>query len=348
MDHHPHTQRTADFGLLMQLSLQFGALFPPETMNRMLQRLPTQRYQCAETHLEVGYLYSLSRTGRWREALAQLGDEDTSSTPYEIRYLLMTLALEQNRRDAASQIGGRVSDFDSPYHGEDLFRAVRFLLETGRADSARTLMNFVEIPTIRARIQKALSKTQSSAPSPELADALIQLVKADADGLFWFTQPFEKWQDSIDVVILQILMTANRDRYTALLRVIESLPNFRSDGYLRLQLPKNAWLQDFYDPLLAKWLLQTPVEGLGDQPDVAHAAAAAAQAGQFGDAERLMQHAGRVGNDIYDLYLSGYAVGLARQGKYREAARAARRIGVPEYRVYALANIAAELKKRGL
>ncbi|MCS7208737.1 MAG: hypothetical protein NZ874_04115 [Fimbriimonadales bacterium] len=49
-----------------------------------------------------------------------------------------------------------------------------------------------------------------------------------------------------------------------------------------------------------------------------------------------------------DIYSAGYAVGLAKQGKFRQAAREARRIRFPEYRVCALARIAAEMKKRGL
>jgi hypothetical protein len=49
-----------------------------------------------------------------------------------------------------------------------------------------------------------------------------------------------------------------------------------------------------------------------------------------------------------EAYRAGYAVGLAKRGRFREAVRMARRLPYAEYRVHALANIAAELKQRGL
>jgi uncharacterized membrane protein YukC len=41
-------------------------------------------------------------------------------------------------------------------------------------------------------------------------------------------------------------------------------------------------------------------------------------------------------------------VGLAKRGRFREAVRMARRLPYAEYRVHALANIAVELKRRGM
>ncbi|MCS6922916.1 MAG: hypothetical protein NZM10_00905 [Fimbriimonadales bacterium] len=340
-----HTQQTADFNLLARLSLQFGMLLPPETMNRLLQRLPTQRYQCAETHLTRGYLYSLGSAGRWREALQQPLLADALHSGHELRWLLTALALEQNRPDAAQKLGRRITD--PLCELEAVFTAARFLLETGRPDAARALVNFVEIPNIRARIQQAIRRSRASALSPELADALAQLAQVNAYALYRFTK-IALWQDALDTLALHALFLGDRNAYPALMRVIESQPSLQAESHLRYQISLNAWLQDFYDPFLAQWLLRTSGQDLGDQQNLARAAAAAAQAGQFSDAQRLMQRAGRVSRCLHDVDLSGYAVGLARQGRHREAVRTARRIGVTEYRVYALANIAAEMKRRGL
>ncbi|MCS7064710.1 MAG: hypothetical protein NZL85_00400 [Fimbriimonadales bacterium] len=78
-----------------------------------------------------------------------------------------------------------------------------------------------------------------------------------------------------------------------------------------------------------------------------HTAAAAAQAGRLQEAERLRREAGRVDWHLNAIYEAGYAIGLAKKGEFHAAARWARGVADPSWRTYALAEVAAELKKRG-
>jgi tetratricopeptide (TPR) repeat protein len=76
--------------------------------------------------------------------------------------------------------------------------------------------------------------------------------------------------------------------------------------------------------------------------------AAVAQAGRLEDAEAILRAAPSVPQYDTEAYRAGYAIGLAKRGRFREAVRMARRLPYAEYRVHALANIAVELKRRGL
>jgi hypothetical protein len=66
------------------------------------------------------------------------------------------------------------------------------------------------------------------------------------------------------------------------------------------------------------------------------------------DAEAILRAAPAYPEYDMDAYRAGYAIGLAKRGRFREAVRMARRLPYAEYRVHALANIAVELKRRGL
>jgi len=84
------------------------------------------------------------------------------------------------------------------------------------------------------------------------------------------------------------------------------------------------------------------------QKYLVYAASAAAQTGRLREAERLRREAGRVDRTLNTVYEAGYAVGLAVRGHFRAAAWWARGIPDPAWRAYALAEIAAEMKKRGM
>ena len=67
-----------------------------------------------------------------------------------------------------------------------------------------------------------------------------------------------------------------------------------------------------------------------------------------GTAEAILRAAHAYPEYDMDAYRAGYAIGLAKRGRFREAVRLARRLPYAVYRVHALANIAAELKQRGM
>ncbi|MCS7300042.1 MAG: hypothetical protein NZ556_00600 [Fimbriimonadales bacterium] len=216
----------------------------------------------------------------------------------------------------------------------------------------------LSVPDLPARIRRGIEKRlpPSQTPSDAVVDALQQLALHEplAFYIFLFASSSNRIRQTdssmfgIDFAASRLVLAGNWRGYSAVLTLWQKgfFPN-PDKSMERTFLPRRMFWQQRYDPRLTDWLLSLPSDE--DMSfDFAFAAAAAAQAGAFDDAKRLLQHAGDLSRDLRDIYSAGYAVGLAKQGKFRQAAREARRIPSPEYRVCALARIAAEMKKRGL
>ncbi|MDM7461440.1 MAG: hypothetical protein P3X24_007310 [bacterium] len=336
-----HNQKTIDMAQLTLLSMQFSVLLSPDTMERIILRLPTQRYECAENHLLAGYQYGLGATGQWRKLLRELERSHTLEYAPALRWLLMAEALEQNQQAFARRIGKRVTEPIGEL--EDAFSVVQVLLESGRTETARKLVNFIETPTLHESFEQQLRKLRARSVEPEIIEAIQQIHKISPFQIYLYGS-FEVSDLSL---FTSAVLSGEYRIYPAVLSIAQQRPAYWEEPELRYFIPRNAWRQGFYDSRLAEWFLRTPCEDFGDRQRVAYVAASAARQGRFDEAERLLQHAGWVERDLIEVYRAGYAVGLARQGRYREAVRAARRLSIGELRVYALSHIAAEMRRRG-
>jgi hypothetical protein len=62
-----HTQKTISYDTLYTLAARFTEHLPAATMERILRQLPTDKYECAATHLRGGYIIGLLNAGRWSD-----------------------------------------------------------------------------------------------------------------------------------------------------------------------------------------------------------------------------------------------------------------------------------------
>ncbi len=337
-----HNQKTIDMAQLTLLSMQLSVLLSPDTMERIIARLPTQRYHCAESHLQVGCLYGLGVAGRWQELLRRMERSKLLDFAPELRWLLLAEAIEQNQQAFARRIGKRITEPIGEL--DNVFSVVQVLLESGRTETARKLVDFIETPTLHESFEQQLRKLRAQSVEPAIVDAIQQMYKVSPFQTYQYL-PFVEFDPSI---ALGAVLSGEYRTYPAAIQIAQQRPAYWKRIELKYYIPRNAWRQGFYDSRLAESLLRAPCEDFGDRRRVIYVAASAARQGRFDEAERLLQHAGRVERELIEVYRAGYAVGLARQGRHREAVRAARRLRIDEYRIYALSHIAAEMKRQGL
>jgi len=67
-----HTQKTISHDTLYTLAARFTEHLPAATMERILRQLPTDKYECAATHLRRGYITGLLNAGRWSDLVRAL------------------------------------------------------------------------------------------------------------------------------------------------------------------------------------------------------------------------------------------------------------------------------------
>ncbi len=351
-----HTQSNADFDLLVHLSARFSETLPPATMRALLRRLPVGRYQCAESHLNEGYLYGLARAGRWQEVRREIKLKNGLIAEPEQKLWLAVAALAQNRNDLAKQMGIDLSARNlSP---STALLVAYYLLEQGQTQLAKESVNRVTVPPIPVRVRQEVQNLLSA--TSVRSDAILQAIQELAlhEPYLWSkighspqirivgqtpNSLLNFFRGDCRISAGRAVLCANRRVYPAILTLLNE--GFLSDGATEWSLPRAMLWQDDYDPSLAEWLLNSPD---GDRFCFAYGAAAAAQAGRFEDAERLMRKVGGISRGWYDTYRRGYAVGLAKQGEFRAALWEARRIRSDTLRIGALARIAAEMRRQGL
>jgi hypothetical protein len=158
--------------------------------------------------------------------------------------------------------------------------------------------------------------------------------------------PLSVLKDILSTAMDWTLLRGDWQRYPTMLTLLrEGILPSEEVNLADWFLPRNMLWQDRYEPSLANWLLSLPD---AEETDLVYGAAAAAQAGQLEDAERLIRAAGSAASSWSDVYRMGYAVGLAKKSEFRQAVREARRIRIDESRIGALARIAAEMRRQGL
>ncbi|GIV06774.1 MAG: hypothetical protein KatS3mg016_2349 [Fimbriimonadales bacterium] len=233
-----------------------------------------------------------------------------------------------------------------------------YLLEQGQTQQAKEFVNRVTIPPLPIRIRQAVREYLSA--TSVRSDTVLQAIQELALHEPWLfrqigyfpqrrvvgatpSSSLNLLKDYCSFSVVRTTLSANRQVYPAILTLLNE--GFLNDGATGWVLPRAMLWQDCYDPSLAGWLLNSPD---GDRFSFAYGAAAAAQAGRFEDAERLMRKVGGISRDWYDIYRRGYAVGLAKKGEFRAALWEARRIRSDIYRIGSLARIAAEMRRQGL
>lgn len=301
-----HTQQTIDFDALYTLSVRFTECLPAETMQRMLNRLPTDAYECAETHLRGGYLQGLVNTRRWGALTAA------------------------RARDSDFEIRGIPSRWIT----------VAGLLQTGKVSEARTLIR--KNPEYnRARwVQSQLQSLQQKYPTipQETLRALERIT------LQWIA-PYEFLDLSFaSSLALGIVMSGSERFFGDAAQVIRWTDSANPHITNAPLVFESAYYLGLDDPALDELIRATDPEEIYWVRGVA----AVAQAGRLEQAESLLQRAGRLSDSDAATYRAGYAIGLAKRGRYREAVRMARGLPYAGHRIFALANIAAELKKQGM
>jgi len=233
-----------------------------------------------------------------------------------------------------------------------------YLLEQGQTQQAKEFVNRVRYAPFSTRVRQAVREYLSA--TSMRSDAILQAIQELALHEPWLfrqigyfpprrvvgetpNSALKLLQDDCSFSVERTTLSANRRVYPVILTLLNE--GFLSDGAIGWVLPRAMLWQDCYDPALAEWLLNW--HG-ADEFSFAYGAAAAAQAGRFEDAERLMRKFGGISRDWYDIYRRGYAVGLAKKGEFRAALWEARRIRGDIYRIGALARIAAEMRRQGL
>ncbi|MCS7301399.1 MAG: hypothetical protein NZ556_07590 [Fimbriimonadales bacterium] len=367
-----HDPSTIDFKLLARLTARLTAPLPSDATQRMLNRLPVERYERAKVHLETGFCYGLALSGRERELeqfLAALNDPWIANRAREL--LILSMAAQGR----TAQVRRLLSQVESPIAQERLrLEAALRYARTGRVQEARQLLQMAPSPSMAQRLRRALESLQQPplALPAELIEPIYALIHHDelafeTAAVFWQPEKIiasestlhELLAGVISLAAYNILQLHEADYYPYLLQVLRCQQRLGAEklgiqiSYTLQEMTKQAVYQRFYDPLLGEAALAYSAQNDPRWSDVArrkylmYAAAAAAQVGRLQEAERLRREAGRVDWYLNAIYEAGYAVGLARKGEFRAAARWARGIADPSWRTYALAGVAAELKKRG-
>ena len=318
-----HTQKTISYDTLYTLAARFTEHLPAATMERILRQLPTDKYECAATNLRGGYIIGLLNAGRWSDLVRVL------ETPTEHSELP---------------------------HIPRAWLIVAGYLQAGKVEQAQAWLNSSPSLDSKRTVREGLQALRQQLPSltPEASDAIERLATEWVLGAYFLPLPFKvvdgSVQDAVvhgaEIAAYPVIVAGSRRRFGDAVtltawsmregaeRTLNGSLIYEAAFCLGLDHPQLDTLLRISDPNdTVYWM-----KGL----------AAVAQAGRLEDAEAILRAAPSVPQYDTEAYRAGYAVGLAKRGRFREAVRMARRLPYAEYRVYALANIAAELKKRGL
>ena len=318
-----HTQKTISYDTLYTLAARFTEHLPAATMERILRQLPTDKYECAATHLRGGYIIGLLNAGRWSDLVRVL---ETPTGHSELPHIPRAWLI------------------------------VAGYLQAGKVEQAQAWLNSSPSLDSKRTVREGLQALRQQLPSltPEASDAIERLATEWVLGAYFLPLPFKvvdgSVQDAVvhgaEIAAYPVIVAGSRRRFGDAVtltawsmregaeRTLNGSLIYEAAFCLGLDHPQLDTLLRISDPNdTVYWM-----KGL----------AAIAQAGRLEDAEAILRAAPSVPQYDTEAYRAGYAVGLAKRGRFREAVRMARRLPYAEYRVYALANIAAELKKRGL
>jgi tetratricopeptide (TPR) repeat protein len=318
-----HTQKTVSYDRLYTLAVRFTEHLPAATMERILRRLPTDDYKFAATNLRRGYITGLLNAGRWSDLVRAL---ETPSGHSELPHIPREWLI------------------------------VAGYLQAGKVEQAQEWLNSSPSLDSKRTVREGLQALQQQLPSltPEVSDAMERLATEWVLGAYFLFLPLKGVDGSVQDAVVD---GAEIAAYPVI--VAGSRRHFGDAATL------TAWIlqEGFKSPLIDMLIYATAFHLGLDHPKLdellrasdprnttywAKGLAAVAQAGRLEDAEAILRAAPAYPEYDMDAYRAGYAIGLAKRGRFREAVRMARRLPYAEYRVYALANIAAELKKRGL
>ena len=318
-----HTQKTVSYDRLYTLAVRFTEHLPAATMERIIRRLPTDDYECAATNLRGGYITGLLNAGRWSDLVRVL---ETPTGHSELPHIPRAWLI------------------------------VAGYLQAGKVEQAQAWLNSSPSLDSKRTVREGLQALRQQLPSltPEASDAIERLATEWVLGAYFLPLPFKvvdgSVQDAVvhgaEIAAYPVIVAGSRRRFGDAVtltawsmregaeRTLNGSLIYEAAFCLGLDHPQLDTLLRISDPNdTVYWM-----KGL----------AAIAQAGRLEDAEAILRAAPSVPQYDTEAYRAGYAVGLAKRGRFREAVRMARRLPYAEYRVYALANIAAELKKRGL
>jgi len=318
-----HTQKTVSYDRLYTLAARFTEHLPAATMERILRQLPTDKYECAATNLRGGYITGLLNAGRWSDLVRVL---ETPTGHSELPHIPRAWLI----------VAGH--------------------LQAGKVEQAQAWLNSSPSLDSKRTVREGLQALRQQLPSltPDASDAIEQLATEWVLGAYFLFLPLKgvdgSVQDAVvngaEIAAYPVIVAGSRRRFGDAVtltawsmregaeRTLNGSLIYEAAFCLGLDHPQLDTLLRISDPNdTVYWM-----KGL----------AAIAQAGRLEDAEAILRAAPSVPQYDTEAYRAGYAVGLAKRGRFREAVRMARRLPYAEYRVYALANIAAELKKRGL
>jgi len=292
-------------------------------MERIIQRQPTDQYECAATNLRGGYIIGLLNAERWSDLVRVLETPSGHSELPHIPRAWLTVAGD---------------------------------LQAGKAKQAQAWLQSAPLLDPKRTLRDGLRWLKQQLPNltPEASDAIERLATEWVLGAHFLPLPFKALDGSVqdavengvEITVYPVIVAGSRRRFGDAVTLTAWSPRdgnerglndsfiYEAAFHLGLDHPQLDTLLRASDPNNTTYW----TKGL----------AAVAQAGRLEDAEAILRAA--LSSPEYDLqaYQAGYAIGLAKRGRFREAVRMARRIPYAEYRVYALANIAAELKQRGM
>jgi tetratricopeptide (TPR) repeat protein len=317
-----HTQKTVSYDRLYTLAARFTEHLPAATMERILRRLPTDKYECAATHLRGGYIIGLLNAGRWSDLVRVL------ETP--------------------------IGHSELPHIPRE-WLIVAGYLQAGKVEQAQAWLQSASLLDEKRAVQHSLQslKQQITSLTPEVMDATKRLATTQllgpsflpGDGVV-IGSVQDAFAVEVDITVFSIVEAGMHRHFgDAVTLTAWSLREgvegpsrasiiFQAAFHLGLDHPKLDELLRGSDPR--------------DTTYWAKGLAAVAQAGRLEEAEAILRAAPAYPEYDMDAYRAGYAIGLAKRGRFREAVRMARRLPYAEYRVYALSNIAVELKRRGM
>jgi tetratricopeptide (TPR) repeat protein len=317
-----HTQKTISYDTLYTLAARFTEHLPAATMERILRQLPTDKYECAATHLRGGYIIGLLNAGRWSDLVRVL---ETPTGHSELPHIPRAWLI------------------------------VAGYLQAGKVEQAQAWLQASPAPDPKRTVREELQGLRPQLPSltPEASDAIERLATEWVLGVpFLFSDKVADGSvrdivvSMTDLAVRSVIAAGSRRRFGDAVtltawsmregaeRTLNGSLIYEAAFCLGLDHPQLDTLLRISDPNdTVYWM-----KGL----------AAVAQAGRLEDAEAILRAAPSVPQYDTEAYRAGYAIGLAKCGRFREAVRMARRLSYAEYRVHALANIAVELKRRGL
>jgi len=320
---HTHTQKTVSYDRLYTLAARFTEHLPAATMERILRRLPTDKYECAATHLRGGYIIGLLNAGRWSDLVRVL---ETPTGHSELPHIPRAWLI------------------------------VAGYLQAGKVEQAQAWLNSSPSLDSKRTVREGLQALRQQLPSltPEASDAIERLATEWVLGAYFLPLPFKvvdgSVQDAVvhgaEIAAYPVIVAGSRRRFGDAVtltawsmregaeRTLNGSLIYEAAFCLGLDHPQLDTLLRISDPNDTDYWMK----GL----------AAVAQAGRLEDAEAILRAAPSVPQYDTEAYRAGYAIGLAKRGRFREAVRMARRLPYAEYRVYALSNIAVELKRRGM